>query len=61
MEKLASQQQKPTKKFLMQGNDQNDRGDSKDNKLGLGGKKNDKKGGKGGKQPAKKDGGCSQQ
>ena len=58
MEKLASQQQKPTKKFLQQGNDVVDRSDIKEKGGAKGGKggKNDKKG-KGGK----KDDGCGVQ
>jgi len=58
MEKLASQQQKPTKKFLQQGNDAVDRSDIKEKGGAKGGKggKNDKKG-KGGK----KDDGCGVQ
>jgi hypothetical protein len=61
MEKLASQQQKPTKKFLMQGNENNgDRGDikGKDGKGGKGGKDAKGKGGKGGN---KKKEGCNVQ
>jgi serine/threonine protein kinase len=58
MEKLASQQQKPTKKFLQQGNDAVDRSDIKEKAGAKGAKggKNDKKG-KGGK----KDDGCGVQ
>ena len=55
MEKLASQQQKPQKKFLMQGNEQ---GGDKNNKDIKGGKV-DKKGAKG--KPAKKKEGCNVQ
>ena len=63
MEKLASQQQKPTKKFLMQGND--GVGDGKDKNIL--GKKGDKKGAAGAKWKSggsggkKKDGGCNNQ
>jgi hypothetical protein len=63
MEKLASQQQKPTKKFLMQGND--GMGDSKDKNIL--GKKGDKKGAAGAKGKSggsagkKKDSGCNNQ
>ena len=63
MEKLASQQQKPTKKFLMQGND--GMGDSKEKNIL--GKKGDKKGAAGAKGKSggsggkKKDSGCNNQ
>ena len=64
MEKLASQQQKPTKKFLMQGND--GMGDAKEKNIL--GKKGDKKGGaagakgkSGGSGGKKKDSGCNNQ
>ena len=56
MEKLASQQQKPTKKFLMQGNEGADRNENiKGIDKGKPGK-NDKKNIKGGKNGKKKDG-----
>eukprot|EP00347_Sterkiella_histriomuscorum_P020095 403339124 len=59
MEKLANQQQKPVKKFLMQGQEQLDRNDKDRDKNGKGGKngKNAKKKG-GGKSSSKTDENC---